>query len=363
MKSFRVSVRAVLTGVAVAALTAVSLAPQQVQAAAGPVPATLSPLSPVSAQRLAASLADRLQGSAAGSYYDEGAGALVVNVIDRTAENIVRAAGARPQRARFTQARLDSALLALNERAAIPGTAWVQDPRVNRVVVTADPTVTGAKRARLDKVVSDLGESVTVRRISTRLTRFIEGGDAVWGPTARCSLGFNVKRAGKPDGFLTAGHCGNAVTTWAATRGGPQIARTEASTFPGSDHAIAGYTATTDAPGTVRLHNGSSQRITSAGTASVGEAVQRSGYTTGLHSGKVTGLDATVNYEQGQVRGLIQTDVCAEPGDSGGPLFDGPKALGLLSGGSGNCGLLSGPKVTYYQPVRPALDAYGATLG
>ncbi len=359
MKSFRVSVRAVPAGAAVVALTAVTLAPQQAQAAPGPVSATLSPLS---AQRLAVSLTDRLQDSVAGSYYDDGAGALVVNVVDRTAEKIVRAAGARPQRVRFTQARLDSTLLALNERAAIPGTAWVQDPRVNRVVVTADPTVTGAKRAQLDKVVSGLGETVTVRRISTRLTRFIEGGDAIWGPNARCSLGFNVKQAGKP-GFLTAGHCGNAVATWSDTQGGAQIARTEASTFPGSDHAIALYTAAAEAPGAVDLHNGRSQAITSVGAATVGEAVQRSGSTTGLHGGKVTGLNATVNYEQGQVKGLIQTDVCAEPGDSGGPLFDGSKALGLLSGGSGSCGLLSPSKVTYYQPVQAALDAYGASLG
>ena len=51
--------------------------------------------------------------------------------------------------------------------------------------------------------------------------------------------------------------------------------------------------------------------------------------------------------------------VCAEPGDSGGPLFDGTKAIGLTSGGSGNC---SGGGVTYFQPVTEPLGAYGVNV-
>ncbi|GHG66966.1 serine protease [Streptomyces griseocarneus] len=315
-------VRAALAGAAIAALAGATLAPQQAQAAPG----------------------------------DGGGGGLVAGVVD----TLDRVTGAHAGRVRIGQARLESARATLDDRVAIPGTAWVTDPRADRVVVTADPTVTGAKLAKLKEAVAGLGEAVTVRRTTTRLTRFIADGDAVWGPNARCSLGFTVKRAGKPDGFLTAGHCGNAVTTWSATQGGPAIAKTEASTFPGADHAVAGYTAAVDHPGVVNLYDGTSQPITGAGAATVDEAVRRSGSTTGVRSGRVTGLNATVNYPEGQVRGLIKTNVCAQPGDSGGPLFDGPKALGLLSGGSGNC-TLGGE--TYYQPVQAALAAYGATLG
>ena len=57
--------------------------------------------------------------------------------------------------------------------------------------------------------------------------------------------------------------------------------------------------------------------------------------------------------------GMIQTNVCAEPGDSGGPLYDGTKALGITSGGSGNC--RSGG-TTFYQPVREAANVYGVTV-
>ncbi|MBC3992345.1 trypsin-like serine protease, partial [Streptomyces sp. AC563] len=74
----------------------------------------------------------------------------------------------------------------------------------------------------------------------------------------------------------------------------------------------------------------------------------------------VTALDATVNYQEGTVEGLIQTTVCAEPGDSGGSLFAGDTALGLTSGGSGNCG--SGGE-TFFQPVTEALQATGTQIG
>jgi streptogrisin B len=57
--------------------------------------------------------------------------------------------------------------------------------------------------------------------------------------------------------------------------------------------------------------------------------------------------------------GLIQTNVCAEPGDSGGPLYDGTRALGLTSGGSGDC---TSGGTTFFQPVREAANAYGVSV-
>lgn len=89
-------------------------------------------------------------------------------------------------------------------------------------------------------------------------------------------------------------------------------------------------------------------------------SVTRRGSTTGTHSGSVTGLNATVNYGNGDiVYGMIKTNVCAEPGDSGGPLHSGSKAIGLTSGGSGNC---SSGGTTFFQPVTEALSAYGVSV-
>ena len=94
-------------------------------------------------------------------------------------------------------------------------------------------------------------------------------------------------------------------------------------------------------------------------TPGLNHLVYRAGATSGLHSGRVTGLNAVVNYGDGRVAGLIRTNVCAEPGDSGGPLFYRQWAFGLTSGGSGDC---KSGGVTYFQPVVEALNAYGVSV-
>ncbi|GGS78103.1 hypothetical protein J2S47_006415 [Streptomyces griseoviridis] len=78
-------------------------------------------------------------------------------------------------------------------------------------------------------------------------------------------------------------------------------------------------------------------RITGTGAVSMGRRVFRSGGATGLRGGRVTAADAAVNHPEGTVTGLIETEVCAEAGDSGGPLFSEGLALGISSGGSGDC--------------------------
>jgi hypothetical protein len=87
--------------------------------------------------------------------------------------------------------------------------------------------------------------------------------------------------------------------------------------------------------------------------------VFRSGSTSGLHDGQVTALNATVNYPEGTVTGLVQTTVCAEPGDSGGPLFSNGVALGVTSGGSGDC---KTGGTTFFQPITKALTALDVKL-
>lgn len=62
----------------------------------------------------------------------------------------------------------------------------------------------------------------------------------------------------------------------------------------------------------------------------------------------------TVNYPEGTATGLIGTNVCAEPGDSGGPLLAGTVDLGITSGGNGNC---SSGGNTYFQSIREVLNA------
>jgi len=244
----------------------------------------------------------------------------------------------------------------LNRSARIAGTAWRVDPRSGQVLVTADSTVTGAALAKLTTTLSGFGDKVNLKRTTGKLRLFISGGDAIWGQGLRCSLGFNVHDSNGNPAMLTAGHCGVATNDWWADSGNAEhIATTQQADFPGTDYSWAAYDQGVDAPSAVNT----GQEITGAGDATVGESVTRSGSTSGVHSGTVTGLDATVNYSEGTVTGLIDTDVCAEPGDSGGALFDGSTAIGLTSGGSGDC--TSGGE-TFFQPVPAALAAYGLTL-
>ncbi len=79
----------------------------------------------------------------------------------------------------------------------------------------------------------------------------------------------------------------------------------------------------------------------------VGQGRSISGITTGYHSGAVTNTNVTVNYGADgnlpatTVRGMVQTNICDLPGDSGSPMFAGATAWGINSGGaftaSGGC--------------------------
>jgi streptogrisin D len=275
------------------------------------------------------------------------------------AANAANTATTAPAAASRAQA-LNNAEATLERSARIAGTAWSVDAATNQVVVSLDSTVSGSKLDRLNSVLAGLGDAVRVERIAGVLSMRISGGDAIYGSRYRCSLGFNVRNSAGTYFFLTAGHCGNLATTWYSNSSHTTVLGTRTGTsFPGNDYAIVKYTNTAIShPGTVNLYSGS-QDITRAANAVVGESVKRSGSTTHVHSGKVTGLNATVNYAEGTVTGLIKTNVCAEAGDSGGPLFDGSTALGLTSGGSGNC---TSGGVTYFQPVTEALSRYGVSV-
>ncbi|MFD4236718.1 alpha-lytic protease prodomain-containing protein [Streptomyces sp. NPDC058542] len=352
--------RATLAGSAVVALVAAGFTFQTANAS-DDVPAfAAKTLSADAAGKLATALDRDLGADAAGSYYDTTAKSLVVNVVDEAGAEQVRQAGGKARIVENSLAELKSARGTLTDKATIPGTSWAVDPVSNKVLVTADSTVDGAAWKKLSAVVEGLGGKAELNKTAGEFTPLIAGGDAIWGSGSRCSLGFNVVKGGEPY-FLTAGHCTESVTSWSDTQGGSEIGANEGSSFPENDYGLVKYTSDTAHPSEVNLYDGSTQAITQAGDATVGQAVTRSGSTTQVHDGEVTALDATVNYGNGDiVNGLIQTTVCAEPGDSGGALFAGDTALGLTSGGSGDC---SSGGTTFFQPVPEALAAYGAEIG
>ncbi|MGP2437428.1 S1 family peptidase [Streptomyces sp. JW3] len=257
----------------------------------------------------------------------------------------------------FSSAELKSASSSVL-KADVPGTAWAVDSKTGKVLVTIDETVSQAEIAKIKQQAGDNAGALSIKRTNGTFNKLIQGGDAIYTSSWRCSLGFNVQSSSGTQYFLTAGHCTDGAGTWYSNSSGTTtLGTTAGSSFPTNDYGIVRYTNTSVAkPGTA---NGVD--ITSAGTPSVGATVIRDGSTSGTHSGRVTALNATVNYGSGDiVYGLIQTTVCAEPGDSGGSLYgSNGTAYGLTSGGSGDC---TSGGTTFFQPVTEALSAYGVSV-
>ncbi|MDG4860968.1 S1 family peptidase [Streptomyces sp. T-3] len=242
-------------------------------------------------------------------------------------------------------------------KADVAGTAWNIDAKTNRLVVTADSTVSQAELNKIKRTAGANAGALKVERTPGKFSKLLSGGDAIYATSWRCSAGFNVRNSAGTYYFVTAGHCTEGNPPWYTNSSRTtSIGPTAGSSFPGNDYGLVRYANTSlSHPGTV-----GGQDITSAANATINMAVTRRGSTTGTHSGRVTGLNATVNYGGGDiVYGMIRTNVCAEPGDSGGPLYSGTRAIGLTSGGSGNC---SSGGTTFFQPVTEALSAYGVSV-
>jgi streptogrisin D len=266
-----------------------------------------------------------------------------VNVLDQAAADRVAAAGGQARLVKHSSAALAGAQDALQALPAVTHTSIGLDPKTNQVVLTVADAARGTDA--LLKAASALGDRVRVERVAGELHAAIYNGEAITGGGTRCSAGFNTNRGGV-NYIVDAGHCTRAVSQW-------NVGPSQGSSFPGNDYGLIRNT-TGSAPGAVTLWNGSTQRISSAGTATVGQRISKSGSTTHLTSGSVTRTNVTVNYAEGSVSQLIQTNALVNPGDSGGCLFAGSVGLGITSG--------KGSGTSFFQPVGEALSAYGVSL-
>lgn len=285
----------------------------------------------------------------------------VVAVTDEGAAAEVRRAGAEAKLVPHSMNELKSAASTLRSAPRVAGTAWVMDYRTNRVVVQADSSVSASDWSGMTRVADGIGSFVRTERVKGSFTTRVNGAQPILSTGGRCSAGFNVTN-GQSDFILTAGHCGPSGSIWFSdNQGTRQIGRTVQQSFPGNDWSLVQYASgkAGDGADVVAVGGGKGVRITGVADPTVGQRVFRSGSTSGLRNGQVTGLNATVNYPEGTVTGLIETNVCAEPGDSGGPMFSEGVALGVTSGGSGDC---TTGGTTFFQPVTKALSALGVRM-
>ncbi|GII75311.1 hypothetical protein Sru01_02930 [Sphaerisporangium rufum] len=282
---------------------------------------------------------------------------LTVATTDAAAASSVSSPGVQTKVVGHSLAALESAKAALDGAKAPASTpVWFVDVRTNSVVLQSSQPAEAeafAAAAGVDKSM------VRVEQTSERPQTFydLRGGDAYYiNNSARCSIGFSVRRGSTP-GFVSAGHCGRAGST---TTGYNRVAQGtfQGSSFPTNDYSwVAVNSSWTPQPW---VRSGSSNVIVrGSSVAGVGSSICRSGSTTGWHCGTVQQLNTSVTYSQGTVYQVTRTNVCAEPGDSGGSYISGNQAQGVTSGGSGNC---TYGGTTFFQPVNEILSTYGLTL-
>lgn len=306
----------------------------------------------------------------AGAWTSEDGETVNIAVTDEALAADITAAGATPVIVANSASKLDEAKAALDsididqpstlaatENADASGIAsYYVDVTANKLVLEALSGSTAHAEALAQQVglVEGEFEVRTVENMPSTMAT-IRGGDAYYiNRAARCSIGFTVTT-----GFVSAGHCGTSGSS-ATTSAGAALGTFSGSVFPGSaDMSYIRSVSGSTLQGVVYAYGGTNIAVTGSTASATGASICRSGSTTGVHCGTVRALGATVNYAEGRVTGLTQTNVCAEPGDSGGSFYTGGQAQGVTSGGSGDC---SSGGTTYFQPVNEILSTYGLTL-
>jgi streptogrisin C len=344
-------------------------------------------------QKLPGSLGDAF----AGSYFDAKQGKLVVNITDGGLAGKVTAAGASPRIVKHTRAKLDHIMSSISTMAGRSGTsaardrlttsrtssavdgivAWGSDPRTNTVHVTA-------LRGRQVPALASLagyGDAVTIDYVD-RGPAFtagtVSGGDPISTLLNLCSAGFFLRDAAGQGYLTTAGHCFRSGEIVNGPDFGTGFGRV-LEVFPpvfGYDDAVirndnGGFWTQI---GGVRISPPSGTTIPLAGFAAapMGSMVCKSGWTTKLTCGVITGIGLTINYGFGQiVPGQTRHTACQEPGDSGGAVYSllngGPFGEGTSTGatlyqdgvGGRVCGARLGLQTeSFYTPAQNSIPYY-----
>ncbi len=276
------------------------------------------------------------------------------------------AAAAAPQ-AQYSEAELQQVKDALDSDSTIriPGTAWGVDTETDRLLVSYDDSVTSDELSALRSAAEPYGDAVRFEHLTGLLepadSRTV-GGNAIFGGSTRCSLGFNAIRSGVYY-FLTAGHCTRDANYWYDNDGTTLLGYRVTTVYGPKDYGVVRYTNTTIAKyGAVDNYNGTYQDITTSRWAQGDEFVCRSGSTTGKRCGYISGLCSTVTYNDGtRLECMIRATACAAKGDSGGPMYSGRAALGIFSGGRLGCSTYpNGP--TYYNSAHGVLQHHGLAV-
>jgi len=164
----------------------------------------------------------------------------------------------------------------------------------------------------------------------------------------RCSLGFNGTQNGQVVN-ITAGHCNpdlpsaggpNAASVYELRQFdvlGPKIGTFARSSLDSRDFSIIAINDASAARfqnNAVRVPGADPLFVDGVAQPVVGAPVCKSGSRTGFSCGTIAAVDATVKVGERQLNGAFASTICALPGDSGGSIVTGTKALGVSSASS-----------------------------
>ncbi|WP_170849154.1 S1 family peptidase [Lysobacter enzymogenes] len=248
--------------------------------------------------------------------------------------------------------------------------SWYVDPRSNAVVVQV---AQGSERAAADLIAAS-GADASVLRVEFSALRpqtnvSIFGGMIYFRHPSWCSGAFAVRQGTVP-GFLTAGHCGQpGKEVWEKDGESAWVGIFMASQFPGKDQAWVRTSVFWTLYALVADYQGNFLPVRGSVEAPLGSPVCRSGGGSGYQCGWVTATQVTVNYPEGAIYGLTQSNACSAGGDSGGAWIDGQgQAQGVHSGNASsradrsNCDIPQDRRQSWFQPINPILQEYGLGL-
>ncbi|NNH75461.1 protease [Nocardia uniformis] len=164
----------------------------------------------------------------------------------------------------------------------------------------------------------------------------------------RCSLGFNGSDSAGNTVNITAGHCNpNIPATGGANSPGVyelngenlagQLGSFQKSVLGNQDYSIVSINDDVRdrfANNLVRVPRANPIAVTGVATPVVGAPVCKSGSRTGFSCGVVNAVDQVVQVGERQLTQSFSANICALPGDSGGPIVTGTMALGISSASS-----------------------------
>ncbi len=203
----------------------------------------------------------------------------------------------------------------------------------------------------------------------------IVGGHEIEGVIDSCTAGFMVRDSLNNRYALTAGHCTANGGNW--RRNGKILGPTAGSVFgPEGDFGLIW----------VRYNYVPEPRVNSLVSGSLGiqpvvslervpligtNLLCKMGRTTRYTCGDVLAYEVTITVDTGfTIGGLIETNLCAGRGDSGGPLFTSSfvanppfaNAVGLTSAITSNIPCSHPSFRSYYQPVAEAINVWNLDL-